>query len=434
MAQYDSPDNHNHPTSSFLAPKSPTRQAVASRRSTASLRGTPDEFVPNGQHSLAHELAVALMPEPSASSKLLAEELGIEYDEGAEGIDGNGTVHHVDDGSVPSFADELQSASAGSSFHDPSLEESTPHSSPSSHPLGGPAADRPKRQEQDAMETLAQDLQMTDNFLTHLRTIDADVPSNAALERLASDVIRHINESTKSREDQVRELLEYEREFRKISSELGGSDVLGQLEELVQMDDLVESKSPVETTHDPQLALETVEEEQVQDWEVDPDHHPLAHRRASSFDSDDGYDPDSSAKDFPPPPPINGPPTPRTTIPQLAHLRSFTVSLVGTLTTISEQCQVNGAATGDAGRKLRALKNKLGDWRTDWDSAEKSRMKIERWEAGIVDSSANGPPVTPTQSAFKRVDGREVVQEHLRAFELALSEAATKTQAIMAAS
>jgi hypothetical protein len=34
----------------------------------------------------------------------------------------------------------------------------------------------------------------------------------------------------------------------------------------------------------------------------------------------------------------------------------------------------------------------------------------------------------------KRVDGRKVVQEHLRAFELALAEAAVKTQAIMAAS
>ena len=41
----------------------------------------------SGKHSLAHELAAALMPEPSMGSRSLAEEFGIEYDEGAEGID-----------------------------------------------------------------------------------------------------------------------------------------------------------------------------------------------------------------------------------------------------------------------------------------------------------------------------------------------------------
>ena len=48
---------------------------------------------------MAHELAVALMPEPSAGSKLLAEEFGIEYDEGAEGIDdaGHEKLHDVPD-------------------------------------------------------------------------------------------------------------------------------------------------------------------------------------------------------------------------------------------------------------------------------------------------------------------------------------------------
>ena len=31
-----------------------------------------DEDAPNGMHSLAHELAIALMPEPSAGQKMLA--------------------------------------------------------------------------------------------------------------------------------------------------------------------------------------------------------------------------------------------------------------------------------------------------------------------------------------------------------------------------
>jgi hypothetical protein len=69
------------------------------------------------------------------------------------------------------------------------------------------------------------------------------------------------------------------------------------------------------------------------------------------------------------------------------------------------------------------LKNKLGGWRTDWDNAERSRVRIEKWEAGIVEG--DGTPV------IRRIDGRKVVEEHLRAFERALADAGTKTQAIM---
>lgn len=96
---------------------------------------------------------------------------------------------------------------------------------------------------------------------------------------------------------------------------------------------------------------------------------------------------------------------------------------------------MNGAATTEAGRKIRALKNKLGTWRTDWDSAERSRIKIERWEAGISDG-ADTPDgdASPAHLSgrHKRTDGRLIVQEHLQAFEVALADAGMKTQAIMA--
>jgi hypothetical protein len=98
---------------------------------------------------------------------------------------------------------------------------------------------------------------------------------------------------------------------------------------------------------------------------------------------------------------------------------------------------VNGAATTEAGRKIRALKNKLGGWRTDWDSAECSRLKIEKWETGTVDGGevinrGMGTNPFPTPTAVKRVDGRKFVEEHLQAFELVLADAAVKTKAIMA--
>jgi type VI protein secretion system component VasF len=60
-------------------------------------------------------------------------------------------------------------------------------------------------------------------------------------------------------------------------------------------------------------------------------------------------------------------------------------------------------------------------------------MKIERWEAGFADrETMNG--VGPLPAHVRREDGRQMVAEHLAAFEQALTEAGHKTQAIMAAS
>lgn len=401
---------------------------------------------------------MALMPEPSAGSKLLAEEFGIEFDEGAEGIDEVSDQHDgehalVDDSNIPSFASELAASTGDALFHDlpPDIQVSEIGEPLQVHEYDPvfhtPTISRKKapekKPEQDAMEVLAQDLESTDKFLNHLRTLDVEAGSSSqpTLERLASDVIRRINMTVRDRESHVRELLEYEREFRKIAGEVGGGDVLGQLDELEHVEDLLDapSRSGAEPSRPGPRILEVLDEEprsptarhhlQASDWELDPDRH--------LGDEDEVSEPPTSPlKDsFLQPPITVGPATPASTIPQLNHLRSFTTSLVSSLSTISEQAQVNGAATTEAGRKIRALKNKLGGWRTEWDSAERSRIKIERWEAGIVEGDTPDPniiPMSPTRATAKRIDGRTIVQEHLRAFELALADAALKTQAIMA--
>jgi len=380
---------------------------------------------------LAHELAVALMPEPSVGSKLLAEEFGIEYDEGAEGIDDDhsGQQEPTDEGL--SFSDELHSPTLGSH---PRASSDIINGDPFSSSRSTSPVHR-KKPSQDALDLLSRDLVSTDKFLSHLRRLDIDSSASTAqqpaLEKLASDVIRRLNETTRSREGQVRSLLEYEREFRRIAGEVGGGEALGELDELEDMEDLSEKPSSTSPKME-RRQLPTVEEEPSQmsnDWEKDPDKNHLG-------DDDQKAEPVtlSPIKDsFPPPPPINGFPTPAKTIPQLADLRTVTSSLVSSLTTISEQAQVNGAATTEAGRKIRALKNKLGGWRADWDSAERSRVKIERWEAGLPDiDTVNGVP--PVQMRIRREDGRQMVAEHLAAFEQALTEAGRKTQAIMAAS
>ncbi|KAF5335994.1 hypothetical protein D9611_006344 [Ephemerocybe angulata] len=491
----------------------PSRQAVSGRRSSASLRGASslaNDFnddaaaaPANGRHhSLAHELAVALMPEPSAGSKLLAEEFGIEFDEGAEGIDEDVEQHlqqrgdrdqsHISEHNEldaqsfaapsdprPSFADELggghdalDAAYAGESSESALAGGLSDDAVDEAH-MGGNGGDldpvfdspsisrtrpRQKTPEKDAMDVLSENVQFTDNFLAQLRTLDTEPGTSSSqqpkLERLASDVIRRMNESVRDRESQVRVLLECEREFRKIGGEVGGSDVLGQLEELEEVEQLSDdpvtsptpnSSSPPQQHYQPRSLHTLLEEEQ-------PSRRPGSHRRQSSYANDWELDPERShlgdyedsepstspiRTSFAPPPILTGAPTPAKLVPQLTHIRSFTSSTISSLSSISEHAQVNGVATADAGRKIRSLKNKLGSWKTEWESAERSRAKIERWEAGILDTEGpetlpTSAPSTPTRFASRRVDGRKLVQEQLQAFELALADAALKTQAIMA--
>ncbi|KAH8075855.1 hypothetical protein BXZ70DRAFT_963582 [Cristinia sonorae] len=466
MPSYDglqSDDVFAASSSRFLAPtaprKQPSKQNINGRRSSASLRGSSlaqslEDDAANGRHSLAHELAVALMPEPSAGSKLLAEEFGIEYDEGAEGIDENphNEQEPVENGHHESIQDAFSSAEPGTPLtfaveapppDDPDLDIDLDPSFGSPQKTKAPP---PRIPDQDPMVVLAQDLEYTEKFLSQLRRLDSSAAAQSNMEQLASDMIRRINDTTRDREGQVRELLEYEREFRKISGELGGDDVLGQLDELEDM--LVEEPRQTSSHQEGRSkTFETIQEESLSssqilgsgsDWEADLDRD-----RERITEEDDEYDssvysPSPVKVTFAPPPPINGPPTPASTIPQLQHLRTFTISVASSLATISEQAQVNAAATTEAGRKIRALKNKLGGWRSEWDSAERSRVKIEKWEAGVLDLDDSAPPTpgTPSRAAAvvsKRVDGRKLVKEHMQAFELALLEANTKTQAIMAA-
>ncbi|VDB99892.1 unnamed protein product [Peniophora sp. CBMAI 1063] len=414
---------------------SPRRQppTLKSNRSSQSLRGaslsqTMDDDG-GSRFSLAHELAAALMPEPSAGSKLLSEEFGIEYDEGAEGIDADGP--RADEEGAPldpgaSLAAELDPHAFGVD-HSPAGLDSTNTSGLDSEfdeepldpafggaepPASSSALRSPRRAEQDAMAVLSGDLETTDKFLADLRRLDAESVSQPALERLALEWIRKIDESARDREGQVRELLEYEREFRKISA-----DALAGLPAIEGVDGLADEVAAAPTsTAAPAASRRPLSgiSEDADDWEVDPDRH----LREEEDVEDAQATPIKDSFSVPPPPSISGPVTPAKAVPQLAHLRTSTTSLVSSLVVISEHAQVNGAATADAGRKIRALKNKLGGWRTDWDSAERSRLKIERWE----------------EDPASRINGRKVVEEHLRAFELAMAEASTKTQAIMAAS
>ena len=389
----------------------------------------------SGRHSLAHELAVALMPEPTAGSRLLSDEFGIEYDEGAEGIDDNAGDGEVTESREP--AQEVYGvqevkipptvATNVQAEFDPTLNSpSTPQ--------------RLSKFEQDPMITLAQDLESTDRFISQLRRLDGDLGGQPNLEKLASDMIRRIDDTVREREGQVRELLEYEREFRRIAGEIGGNDALGHLDEL---EDIIEfsSRSEDGPQEERNKTLDAIQEESglasqslgasAGDWEAELDRD--RERLAEEEEDYDVYAPSPMKASFTVPPVPTGPPTPATTIIHLTHFRPFTSSVASSLATISEQTQVNAAATTEAGRKIRALKNKLGGWRTEWESAERSREKIEKWEAGLLDVTEGTLVVAPgTRQTRARVDGRKIVAEHQNAFQLALKEANLKTEAITA--
>lgn len=431
---YEEDPHFLSPSSSTPKKSPPSRHTLARNRSNTSLRG--------GASSLAHELAVALLPEPTAGSKLLAEEFGIEYDDGAEGIDGMPPHDH----SEPSFAvsSDLDpsmalDAAATSGSSTPGVTDDDDVLDPTFHTPAPPARAR-SQPEVDAMALLSQNLDSTEKFLAHLRRLDTDGSAPLALEALAADIISRLNETARDREEQVRELLKCEREFQRIAVEVGGADALAGLDALEDPAALL-ADAPSSSSAPSASALEPVAEEPSfsHDWEADPDAHLLHQPDGAESDVDADADMDldvhgggssdgSPLKDTfpisPPPLPLSAsgtavPATPAGAIPHLAHLRTHTASLVSSLTALSEHAQVNGAATAEAGRKIRGLKNKLGGWRTDWDSAERSRARIERWETGVDVEGAC------------RVDGRAFVAEHLREFERVLSEANIKTQAIM---
>ena len=464
----------------FAAPKlprkSPSTHTIKLRGSNLSLRQPQslandfhgdqnDNQQASSRFSLAHELAAALMPDSNSASRSLADEFGIEFDEEAEDIEEEAQYEGENELLVPPTN---PSAELLSPHHEEELQSRTIDTLRAPIFVNEVQSDPAPRQppppvifEQDPLVVLAQTVKSTDLFLGHLRRLDADAvhvsagPHEPSLERLAADVIRHIDDTTRAREEQVRELYECHREFRKIAGEPRANDILGDLEELDPIEGLVdESMASPDGTED-------ISPRQLRPlsavWEDAGDPHSLDgyEDQRDTFEEEDTFEDRSPAADqfLPPPPPKSGPTTPSSTVPHLSHMRTITQSLVNTLSTISEQAQVNGVAMMEAGRKLRALKHRIEEWREDTESAEKSRIRVEKWEAGIWDDSTEpalsaatssredsptpGTPSTPgalptPAGTGKRLNARKIVEEQLKAFELVLEEAGNRTKAIMA--
>lgn len=416
------------------------------------------------QFSLAHELAAAMMPEPSTNSSL-AEELGLDFggadenDDQAEASQGDRVDEYASQ-RVALLSQDAASADStivgdkSSRAHSPipasdddygddasETESSTP--SRPHNPLARTLFSAVKEEEQvleEPLEQFARELAATDAFITRLKRLDMDISDNSlspyatatttfhepSIERYTSRMIRQLNDTVRERENQVRELVSIDHEFRRIEGELGGTDAIGSLDALDEDDGLFDQSdqsgdAPAGGHLQPLGGIEEEEEEGGNNKNSNTDD--------SDEDEDVFGEPLSPAKykrhgriavELPPPPVRRQGEivTPSSTIPHLTHMREVTTSLIQSLSTMSEHAQENGAATADAGRKIRALKNRIVGWQTDLESAEKSQVKIAEWESEAAQST--------------RIDGRIIVQEQLDAFAKALADAALKTKAIMA--
>ena len=382
------------------------------------------------------------MPDPAGSaSRLLAEEFGIEYDEGAEGIDDDPLAGHsngdanVDDahGAVlnggSSLADELVESTPGGnlaaelgSVVDDELHGQDDGGTGDQIELNNTSddededANRRAALAQDAIEVLAQNLASTDRFLAHLRTID----TTFTLENVTTDMISGLNDAVRDREGQVRELISHDRDLKRIATEVGGTDVLGDLEPLEVS--LAEDEPERQTRESFKLESVTEEEEIAEGDSLYAPSLPASPQKPFFAPACTSTPPSSTSLSSSKPlnkasqQPQSSISTLNVALPSMTHMRSHTASFLASLTIISEQSQVNSAATADAGRKIRSVKNQLAKWKMETEGAERSRLKIDKWEV----------------ESIGRRDGRVVVDEHMRAFERAIVEAGMKTQAIMA--
>lgn len=427
--------------------KTSSRATLSKRRSAISVRHAessfgvtdPNEGEAAGRFSLAHELASALS-EPTPGSQALADEFALEFDDGAEGID---SIEQPNDPIDPPLPLDAAPFGTHSVSRTPSVSSAGDLSGQAydDFPIGQPVAQAESFTPSytDPLELLSRDLDATDAFLSRLRHIDThNNPSSSHLgfihespvELHTSRMIRQLNDFAKEREGQVREMVICEKEFRKIAGEIGGGDALGFLDELEDLLDLPSSVDMLSSAVSrPRDAWPSETDSSNGVLEIDP-----------SDDGESNHGDDVFGADTPPERPrqVTAPlATPSSIIPHLSHMRAATVALVQSLSAISEHAQVNGAATADAGRKLRGLRNRLAGWRADWESAERSREQIERWESGEVDWSAS-LSFTVDVSLFvqsasgARLDGRKMVEAELSAFAKVLAEANVKTQAIMA--
>ncbi|ORY70620.1 hypothetical protein BCR35DRAFT_307917 [Leucosporidium creatinivorum] len=451
-SRHGSDDALGHDDDGEVAGLTPRRRAAGS--------GAPS---PNSNRlSLAFELASASSPGRSSSRDLLRE-LGIE-EEGASGdeeeryddeeeeedLEAEGELEMAGrraprrPSESAQLGQQLQDAFAGAGSATPRRIAST---SSATYQASTPSVDTPDdeaaQEARDASlsestSALESSLETTGTFLSHLRqhtTADIDphaVPSSSStspvdpsipvdytdrqpvLESLASSVIKSMYDLAKQREGQVRELVEMERIFAR--NEVGWQAALAQLEELPRdEEDEQSAEAGVDIPQENSLQQPNPSLASTQSLSPSPhsDDLPLPNGDPPSHSIP------SSEPTIRPPPPTTASPA----LAELSSLRDVTSSLVSALSAMNEVSQVTQAATGDAGRKIRALRGQLVATKEDLQGLEKSEEFVVEFEA--------------REERRARIGGRsraEEVREEMKEAERALEEGWIRAQGLLTVS
>jgi len=308
----------------------------------------------SGGMSLAYELAAALAPEPGANAKALAEELGLEFDEEEGAI-------------VDPSADQ----------GDETVPENTISSESPSTP---PRPTRPSSKTPtvvvndilDPVDAFARDAKAVDAFILSLTTAEptqsGDVAYEPTVEDWISDLLRRLRTTTRDRDMQVKQFEQISRDLRrKMDSEL-------EIPEIPIVDGWLpggaKSLQP-NGYNDGALWSPTGGLENIPESPDDIRYN----------DHDDGFFSSSARHSRTTSTAITSDPL-AAALSALSAIHATNNDLIVSLSSLSDQAQVNGATNADAARQLRLIRNRLTGLRDEWESVERSRLRIQRWEGG----------------------------------------------------
>lgn len=307
---------------------------------------------------------------------------------------------------VPSFA----SSSSSSLYHDQSGSPSTQSTPPRS------------RDESDSdfliiNTALEEDLGATDQFLQHLRsqassgrnkdrTNIEDVGSRSGefpdvastysdrqdiVETSATSFLRRLVELEKIRRSQVKELDEMERLASKLDR--SGRNILGEL-------NIIRNDAEVEVENFAEVAGTDLDEDEDTHYEATtPVASTFSIPARISIPLPTAEDPYEDVEDeltattptrsrhhriSSPPLPDLDPSSSHSSQLGLSNLRTVTASLISALSVLNESSQINHAALGDAGRKLRSLRVHLGTVKEDLAGLTQAEEFVKLREGAVV--------------------------------------------------
>ncbi|KZT59493.1 hypothetical protein CALCODRAFT_493635 [Calocera cornea HHB12733] len=373
----------------------------------------------SGGMSLAHELAAALAPEPGANAKALAEELGLDFDE-EEGAIVDPSVEQADE----TFRQKTPSAE---------LPITPPRSTKSSARTPAVVVNDIL----DPVDALARDAKALDAFIQSLKTAEPtesdDVAYEATVEDWISDMLRRLRTTTRDRDMQVKQFEQISRDLRR------STDTAVDIPEITIVDGWLDGGMKT-------LQVNGYNSTEIWSPTAGLENIPESPEEIRYHDHDNGFFSSSArhsrtTSNAVPSNPIGA------ALSSLSAIHASNNDLIASLSSLSDQAQVNGAANADAARQLRLIRNRLTGWRDEWESVERSRLRIQRWESGDNEDDLDDPPLSLSNSPSvrstsgpgtprtppSRPSAKQLADEAMKGYASSLEKASLAAEALRSA-